>query len=552
MADYEPPSFSLGLDLDFEPPSFSLGIDLDFHSEPQLAAGESSVREPAPEPPIDSGASIPQDDEEKFEAEVADSDLESGPDPTPALKRLRRGLPRLRERSPARLNGDDDIEEFSSEEGFVIEVPPSTQYHSMCSSSKIPLHGSGAIKTQSFSKLKLKNKTGSVATASSSKEPSQSAKVFPNVTISPLRRFQIIDSDSDSDDPSTSVDIKRKDPIIDQSSKKQQSNPGHSVAATEKMRKALDGMTRKADLWKDFSPVKSFHLPTPALDEVCEEYFRSVKNTNSAETVGRDSCVKSSSGFDRTTNGQNMEQVWTLDDPLPPSHLYFFSDDQRIRMLVCNRLPNFFPLGVTENRGNQQNCASAIDYMGQFGEPCKRQTTQQVHLERSSKRGRNNSNSGQVLFDSPSSMNPGKGNATGRSNAKKSSSKGREKLNVDASGSWVDPKQGKGIQKSGAKKTSRTKSNASLKSNGGEALHDSGNWMDPRSSGSITNESGRKRVQANAQSARHWFTGSDGRKVYVNKKGQELTGQIAYRQYKKENGSGFRRGKKKTSSKKKG
>ena len=120
MADYEPPSFSLGLDLDFEPPSFSLGIDLDFHSEPQLAAGESSVREPAPEPPIDSGASIPQDDEEKFEAEVADSDLESGPNPTPALKRLRRGLPRLRERSPARLNGDDDIEEFSSEEGFVI------------------------------------------------------------------------------------------------------------------------------------------------------------------------------------------------------------------------------------------------------------------------------------------------------------------------------------------------------------------------------------------------------------------------------------------------
>ncbi|KAL5548395.1 hypothetical protein UlMin_003626 [Ulmus minor] len=395
------------------------------------------------------------------------------------------------------------------------------------------------------------NKTGSAATASSSRETSQSAKVFPNVAISPLQRFQIIDSDSDSDDPSTSVDIKRKDPIIDQSSKKQQSNPGHSVAATEKMRKALDGMTRKADLWKDFSPVKSFHLPTPALVEVCEEYFRSMKNTNSAEKVGRDSCVKSSSGFDRTTNGQNMEQVWNLDDPLPPSHLYFFSEDPRIRILVCNCLPNFFPLGVTENRGNQQNCASASDYMGQFGEPRKRQTTQQVHLERSSKRGRNNSNSGQVLFDSPSSMNPGKGNATGRSNAKKSSSKGREKLNGDASGSWVDPKQGKGKQKSSAKKTSQTTSNASLKSNGGEALHDSGNWMDPRSSGSITNESGRKRVQANAQSAGHWFTGSDGRKVYVNKKGQKLTGQIAYRQYKK-NGSGFKRGKKKTSSKKKG
>ncbi|KAL5548366.1 hypothetical protein UlMin_003597 [Ulmus minor] len=482
MADYEPPSFSLGLDLDFEPPSFSLGIDLDFHSEPQLAAGESSVREPAPEPPIDSGASIPQDDEEKFEAEVADSDQESGPDPTPALKRLRRGLPRLRERSPARVNGDDDIEEFSSEEGFVIEVPPSTQYHSMCSSSKIPLHGSGAIKTQSFSKLKLKNKTGSAATASSSKETSQSAKVFPNVTISPLRRFQIIDSDSDSDDPSTSVDIKRKDPIIDQSSKKQQSNPGHSVAATEKMRKALDGMTRKADLWKDFSPI-FVHPYIPMILPISSQCgtlvvypTRAVQDLIELQMA-------------RTWNKCG---IW-----MTHFHLLIFNFSvmiqsfPRIRMLVCNRLPNFFPLGVTENRGNQQNCAS------------------------------------------------------------KSSSKGRETLNGDASGSWVDPKQGKGKQKSGAKKTSRTKSNASLKSNGGEALHDSGNWMDPRSSGSITNESGRKRVQANAQSAGHWFTGSDGRKVYVNKKGQELTGQIAYRQYKK-NGSGFKRGKKKTSSKKKG
>ncbi|MCI15437.1 hypothetical protein A2U01_0036575 [Trifolium medium] len=38
--------------------------------------------------------------------------------------------------------------------------------------------------------------------------------------------------------------------------------------------------------------------------------------------------------------------------------------------------------------------------------------------------------------------------------------------------------------------------------------------------------------------------------VYVSKNGQELTGRNAYRHYRKESGSGFKKSKKKTSAKK--
>ncbi|KAK0598911.1 hypothetical protein LWI29_000679 [Acer saccharum] len=48
-----------------------------------------------------------------------------------------------------------------------------------------------------------------------------------------------------------------------------------------------------------------------------------------------------------------------------------------------------------------------------------------------------------------------------------------------------------------------------------------------------------------------WQAPKWGRKVYLSKNGQELTGQIAYRQYRKENGAGFRKSKKKTNSRKK-
>jgi len=101
MADIEPPSFSLGLDL-----------DLEFESEPQDHPLRTHVG----------------GNEEDFHLRVSDSDLD---EPTPTLRRLRRGGPssskpistpsQWSERLPtsncvADDGDDDDIQDFSSEE----------------------------------------------------------------------------------------------------------------------------------------------------------------------------------------------------------------------------------------------------------------------------------------------------------------------------------------------------------------------------------------------------------------------------------------------------
>ncbi|PON91999.1 Rho GTPase-activating protein [Trema orientale] len=551
---------------DCEAPSFSLGFDFGFESEPQVAVEEHSVLpKPAPDTPgIDPSDRTPidGDDDEKFGHEVADSDPETGPDPPRVLKRLRRGPPQLREMPPASCcNGEEEIEEFSSQEDIFRELHPSAhpsaQYHAMCSSSKVPLNGCGAIRKSSSNNAR-KDNPASTATASASMETSHKDKLFPRSTVSPLRMFQLIDSDSD--DPSTIEEgTARGNHKINETSKKQRSNVGCSATTSEQVRKASDDMPQGVDLWKDFCPIKSVHIPTPALDELCEEYFHSVNDKKASEKLGSDSCVKRSSGFVETTNGQSIEQSLNVANLLPPAHRYFLHPDPRIRKLVRNRLPNFFPLGIDGDSGNQQIAASFIDYMGQFGsrEPTKRQATQQVDLGKSAKRGRSIA-SEEVFLGSRSSIDLQQGKATRGSTAKKSSNKRNNKsvkLNTGevfhASENWVDPKQGTAARKSSVKRSSKKGRNTGQTSSAGEGLHGSGSWVDPRSGAGIGQDSGKRGAHSNGQSVGHWFTGPDGRKVYVNKNGQELTGQIAYRQYKKDKGAGPNKVKRKTGSKKK-
>lgn len=232
----------------------------------------------------------------------------------------------------------------------------------MCSSSKVSLHGSKVVSTQSSSQWKeRRKKTIPDVPTSTSQETGHCEKVFPWLTVSPLRRFQLIDSDSD--DPSTSEDVSRVPQKIDLSTKKQQGNPAPSAIASEKMQVSSDGTPQNVDLWKDFSPVKRFHIPTPALDEACEEYFHSMKDNNVAQKLGSDMRSNSSWAFDETTNGLNIDKSSSLANPLPPANYYFFHNDTRVRKLVRNRLPNFFPLSVVDNGGNHQHGVSAIDYM---------------------------------------------------------------------------------------------------------------------------------------------------------------------------------------------
>lgn len=187
--------------------------------------------------------------------------------------------------------------------------------------------------------------------------------MFPRLTISPLRRFQLIDSDSDSDDSSVS-----EVPIPDAkennlSEKATHSNrEQYSAANAEHRKKTFISMPQNMDLWKDFCPNTSTNIPTPALDEVCEEYFTSVKDQNATLKRGSDGCINNN--MRSYPNKNNRKTVLHQSDskgPLPPAHSYFFHDDPRIQNLVRSRLPNFSPLGV--NSTHMQSGASVIDYM---------------------------------------------------------------------------------------------------------------------------------------------------------------------------------------------
>ncbi|KAL8205623.1 hypothetical protein R6Q57_009174 [Mikania cordata] len=61
----------------------------------------------------------------------------------------------------------------------------------------------------------------------------------------------------------------------------------------------------------------------------------------------------------------------------------------------------------------------------------------------------------------------------------------------------------------------------------------------------------KRKFRSACQTSGHWLTNSDGNKVYVGKSGQKLTGRVAYIQYKKESGLGFKKVKRKSVNKKK-
>ncbi|KAL5125828.1 hypothetical protein HKD37_02G005973 [Glycine soja] len=474
----------------FEVPSFSLGLD-----------------ETPPHSPIHPSPS-PAD------LHVSDSDPESRPyPPRPLLKRFRRDLP------PPCLDADDDIEEFSSQEdpdqGHAF---PSAwnRNHSVCSSSKVSLNGSGVLTphscSNSSSRDRKRKELSNDVPASSRLETRKSGLMFPKLNTSPLRRFQLIDSDSDDADVDVGADKVNPNSHLEQDKKTLVDLNGNEdlwkdfspvknvyvnrfqllsdsddldvdVGAANKAN--LDSNLEKnkktlldEDLWKDFSPVKNVSVPTPAFNEMCEEYFRSAY----CKEVGGGDVSKS---FNERNPGvssscQRDQQQQESTDPVHPAHSYFFHEDPRIRRLVCSRLQNFNPLG-TINTVNQQPNVSHIDYMRQFG-------------------------------------NGGASNMQGVQNGRVSNStRGKNKssnLNVegyfDASGGWMDPKfvspfsHGKSSRKKATKRNS-TKNSVSKSNNktnkSNPSNQSSEGWVEPRSCTSLPKDAGKRRVQASGQSA---------------------------------------------------
>lgn len=190
-----------------------------------------------------------------------------------------------------------------------------------------------------------KGKEVSSASASVNVETKGSNVIFPKLTVSPLRRFQLIDSDSD--DPSVIEDTDKEMPRVILSPKDKQSDSRKQAALSNQGTKTSIGTYQNKDLWKDFCSEKSSRIPTPAFDEVCEEYFTNVKN----KSIPENDCKV-------TGNGRKWDET-----SLPPAHCYFFHNDSRIQKLVRDRLPYFFPLGAGNNQEYKQQNASVIDYM---------------------------------------------------------------------------------------------------------------------------------------------------------------------------------------------
>ncbi|KAK6946897.1 hypothetical protein RJ641_000370 [Dillenia turbinata] len=456
---------------DFEAPSFSLGFDFDLDSNP-------SIVNRAPEPSANRCSKPLQDanNDEEFRPEF--QCVNPDPDPPRVLKRLKRGLSSEAKKESEKicLDVDDDIEEFSSPEHSPRGWSLPTGFHSACSSSKLPIRG--ALTTQLAGQRKRRTTSTANAPASASLETSSKKFEIPKLTISPLRRFQLLDSDSDSNskDPSSvSEENNHVNNKVNSSSKTTELSSQQHDSASDQKRVNTPGTQRKIeDLWKDFCPKKSFCIPTTALDEVCEEYFSSVKDRGTDQKAAFNISLNDANICSNNKNiAKSVEHQPNTGDTIPPAHHYYFHDDPRVRNLVRSRLQYFSPLGIEIGRSNEQS-STVIDYLSQF----------------SNKEGK----------QPPSATQ-----------------------NVDR-GSTRSQKKSRG-------------------SNFEQVSHSS--WVNPRECASVPKDAGKRRVSANSQSAGHWYTGSDGRKVYVTKTGQELTGRNAYRHYKKDSGGGFRKSKKK-------
>ncbi|XP_068669366.1 uncharacterized protein [Aristolochia californica] len=469
---------------DFGGPSFSLGLDLDFDYHPNATCADEAIPEWAPNS---------SDDEDGVNIDTLNPDQEDA-NPPPSLKRLKRGpatqLPAAVSReSVQRSNLDDEIEDFSSEEEQIRGERGCGQTRSACSSSKYNLRGQGVLTTRSTSKSNPhKSIPASNASNTGSLDSSRIKGIFPNITISPLRKIQFLDSDSD--EPSMSNTEASDVRNIGVSSKGKECKLTQPITKNRSLRATSEAENARSDLAQN----KNINFVTPALDQFCEEYFTSMKGKR--QDLGKKMEVGAGTSnslvseyfraegcFQNTEVLDNRNYHWNLPNPAPPAYRYFNHSDPRVRELIRNRLPNFSPIGVVNNRENQYSEASVIDYTSQFG---NKDTSVQI-----------------CKFG----------------NDGKEASSGRKKQN--------------------ARKTTVKKDSPG-----------SVGWVNPKSCDSVPKDAGRRRVHASDSSRGHWYTDSGGKKVYVNKKGQELTGRAAYRLYKKEN-DGFKKTRKKSAPKKK-
>ncbi|XP_020594024.1 uncharacterized protein LOC110034101 [Phalaenopsis equestris] len=509
MEDFSVPSFSLGFDIDI--------ADLSTEGEEDEEEGDRRPLQACPDQRQNkecsiSESSLIQESEDIGGQENLEEAQEEDP-PARVLKRLKRGPPppsvaaaggsrtsvdggSLTRELPPLESLHDDIEEFSSPEKVPKHCPDnyaSTQSNVTCCNTKFSLLHRGFLRDNSECKKidsKVTPASGGISTLTGV-NTSNDKYVFPRLTISPIRKINLIDSDSD--DSSVSKGKCRNNEKADVSLKR--GKYFHEKCSTlEPKKSSLASKCQKESFWKDFSPKKSSKLETPALDEFCNEYFRTVndQNVNERKEEMRSSGFGSSGGLDVIDGNDVLNPSnkisgkadinWDLSSPHPPAYQYFYHNDPRIQTLVRERLPHFIPLGIKNNTEAQQFGAQNLDYMGQFS------TT-----------------------------------------------------SAGAEAPIVPEKL--------ARSSSSKKHNKESRRNVIEASDAAGSWVDPRSKATVPKDAGKRRVSADVRQSGHWFTDQDGRKVYVSQNGEKSTGRTAYTKYKKETG-GFRKARRKAGAKK--
>ncbi|XP_068638708.1 uncharacterized protein [Aristolochia californica] len=280
--------------------------------------------------------------------------------PLPALKRPKQGpatqLPAaVSQESVQQPNVDDEMEDFSSKLDHIRGKPGCGQTSSACSSSKFTLPGHWILINQSTSKSNAhKSFPASNASNTGSLDSSGIKGIFPNLTISPLRKIQFLDSDDPSMNNSDASDVRNV------------GAPSEDIVRTYSTYDQESIIESNICARSDLVQTKRIHSATPAVDQFCEEYFTSMKGKGKDQRKKIDVDAGSSNSlvsvycmtagcFQSKEVLDNRNYHWNLPNPAPPAYRYFNHGDPRVRKLIHNRIPNFSPVGVVNNRENQHS-----------------------------------------------------------------------------------------------------------------------------------------------------------------------------------------------------
>ncbi|CAM0902912.1 unnamed protein product [Alopecurus aequalis] len=547
----DPPSFSLGFDDDDgggggagEPhlparscreeqprryeapdaPSFSLGFDEE--EDDFVAAGGRLHEQPRTQVAPGHLSCLDDEDEEFLLFGCRRPDRARGealhPDPvqpeTSRLKRLRRGpapqpmappapppppsasAPLTTETSPGTavwgdIGSIEDEIEGSTDDEQLRGMAPSVGSCRTSSNSKFSLLSQSVLTTQSTRKAKITKCTPSSSSVLSKPlEESCTKKLLPKITISPLRKIHFLDSDTDSDDNKSRnkakkpvSPIKKRQASMDKYVQKKHNSKSEGSSVAQKNKDNTN------DSWA-----------TPALDDFCSEYVQK------KHTLQKNSKSEGSSVVQK--NKDNMNDSWAtpaLDD-FCSEYFQSVQDSRPSQQKEVNRLSG-------------SKVPRPYNSVSEIGE--------HFQHESSSSRAVPEEN----LTDShPPAMH------YFFHHDKMIQKLVRERLqHFVPIGAETSQGNEYGVEE-----------NLNYRNHFGQSGDANGRWVTPNQTTSFPTDFGKRRVHASGtqSGSGHWFTGEDGRKVYVSKNGQELSGRGAYRQYRKESGKGFRKFKKKGSA----